>query len=112
MRGLRTILAVLLVLSVAMLPGAGFVPGSADAAMATMHADCCPDSQPCPDDGNKANHDCGSAVACALKCFKYCGGAGPVAKADPVVIAQLSPVLAADSHSSKSSTPPLPPPRL
>ena len=69
----RTILALLVALSVALLPaaaGAGVSvksPAQADmSAMEDMH-DCCPKANPC----DKAMDDCGTMATCALKCFSF-----------------------------------------
>ena len=76
----RTILAVLIALSVAMLPAAGVAafkpkPATTDMQAMDMSAsepmhECCP-GMACPSD--KAMDDCGSMAACALKCFSYAG---------------------------------------
>ena len=75
MRVGRTILALLVAVSVAVLPlasGTASALKSAEiSASETMH-DCCDHDSPC-DETSKAVNDCASMAACAAKCFNYAG---------------------------------------
>src|SRR5260221_14019775 len=73
----RTILAILIAASVAMLPmggGFGFKLKSQDAteisAVEPTHECCPPAANPC----DKTMDDCASMAACTTKCFGYSGG--------------------------------------
>ena len=70
----RTILAVLVALSVAILPAVGAAVVTQSAAPAGMSMtddmDCCPHkANPC----EKAMEDCTAMATCALKCFNFAG---------------------------------------
>ncbi len=109
----RTILALLIALSVAMLPavgGAGAIAKSADmTAMAAMEdMDCCPHkTNPC----DKAMDDCASMATCALKCFSF----SATTLSDivfPLRVASLSPLFGAQLFHSQTGSPPFRPPRV
>src|SRR3979490_662571 len=106
----RTILALLIALSVAMLPAAGGTGvglKSADMTdMSAMGHDCCPpNSDPC----DKAMGDCSSMAACALKCFSF-----SAALFSTVVFRSILPSVAPqfESHLFRSQigSPPFGPP--
>jgi len=108
----RTIVAVLVALSVALLPAAGAALKPESAATMDMSAsmsgadpmdDCCPPAaNPCA--------DCGSMAVCALKCFSFMSGSvSPVVyPASPALI-----MVPFDSAAFRSQThpPPFRPPR-
>ena len=109
----RTILAMFLSLSVAMLPaavGVAFALKGQDAtevsAAEPMHDCCPPKANPC----DKTADDCGSMAACAMKCFGYTGSVSPLmylsAHADAVSLFESS-----DFHPQTGS-PPFRPPRV
>jgi hypothetical protein len=129
----RTILAVLIALSVAMLPaaaGAGSrssppvdvssdmattdMPSSdmsaADMAamdMSAMEGDCCPHkANPC----DKAD-DCRTMATCVLKCFSFVGTAWSTI-AFPSSFATLAAPFADKSFPSQTGSPPFRPPRV
>ena len=109
----RTVLALLVALSVAMLPaaaGAGVSvksPAKADmSAMEDMH-DCCPKANPC----DKAMDDCGTMATCALKCFSFAGTSSSIITF-PASFAKMTAPFAANPFSSQTGTPPFRPPRV
>jgi hypothetical protein len=117
----RTILALFISISVAMLPGAGSIATSAKSSEMTLSAseemdmsasedmcDRCPDhAKPC----DKSMGDCGLMATCALKCFPL-----SIADGSPVVFpsitAKLVPSLASRSYRPLSGNPPFRPPRV
>jgi hypothetical protein len=108
----RTILALLIALSVAMLPaavGSGLGIKSADMTeMSSMEdMDCCPHkANPCDQmDG------CTSMAACALHCFSFLGSAS-LPFAYPLALANRMPVLQDGNIHSQTSSPPFRPPRV
>ena len=109
----RTILALLIALSVALLPaaaGAGVSvksPAQADmSAMEDMH-DCCPKANPC----DKAMDDCGTMATCALKCFSFAATSSSNI-VFPAIFAKLTLSFAANPFSSQMGSPPFRPPRV
>jgi hypothetical protein len=110
----RTILAILIAASVAMLPmggGFGFKLKSQDAtetsAVEPMH-DCCP---PTANACDKTTDDCGSMVACATKCFGYCGVVStPLGYSR--ILADVLPLFESDDFRSLTGSPPFRPPRV
>jgi hypothetical protein len=106
----RTILALLIALSVAFLPAAGGVglsaksSASADmAAMEDMH-DCCPPKAiPCD--------DCGTMASCALKCFSFVATASSIV-VFPSISAAMTASLVDHSLSSQMGSPAFRPPRV
>jgi hypothetical protein len=124
MRNIRIFFALLLAFSVAMLPLPSVFAHAVDgnpqksaghAHHAARHAsaersltvpDCC-DRQPC----EKRMHDCGSGLACALKCAGVSGAlpSGPV-MATPTADGKAA--LGQDQRlATPAENPPLPPPR-
>jgi len=109
----RTILAMLIALSVAILPAASsaaFILKAQDAtemsAADPMH-DCCPPKvNPC----DKTTDDCASMAACAMKCFGYSGSTSPLmylpTHADTVTLFESG------NFHSQTGSPPFRPPRL
>src|SRR5437868_7672501 len=102
----RTILALLIALSVAMLPaagGAGLGLKSTDMAemsdMADM--DCCPHkTNPCDQmDG------CASMATCALKCFTFAGSPS-LPFVYPLALADQMPLLQSSDFRPQTSSPP------
>jgi hypothetical protein len=108
MRVNRAIIAIVVALSVTLLPAtAGFAaaPASAGAAM----SDCCHDhGMPC----NKAMDDGHQAMAtCALHCFNYIGPNFSGFDLIPAV-AKTKPLFASEFFRSHTATPPFHPPRV
>jgi hypothetical protein len=108
----RTILALLVALSVAMLPaagGAGVSPKSpepADMSMTDDMSDCCPHkANPC----EKAMDDC--MATCVLKCFNFAGTLSSIIVL-PSVCAKMAAFFANNSFSSQTGSPPFRPPRV
>jgi hypothetical protein len=110
----RTILALLIALSVAMLPavaGAGISVKSADmnvmSAMEDM-PDCCPHkANPC----DRAMDGCTSMAACALKCFSFAGTSFSNI-VFPSSSAKMPASIATNPFSSQTGSPPFRPPRV
>jgi hypothetical protein len=117
----RTILALLIALSVAALPAAG---GSAVAAKSTKMSDtaamdgsdaaamddmdCCPhEPNPC----DKAMDKSACMGTCALKCFTF-GGSAVSIIIFPSHQARLSPALDTNPFNSQTGSPPFRPPRV
>jgi hypothetical protein len=106
----RTVLALLIALSVAMLPAAGAAgmnshsPAAADMSVMEDMRDCCP---------HKANpcDDCGTMAACALKCFSF-AGASSSAIVFPLNFAKVVTTFVGNPLSSQTSSPPFRPPRV
>ena len=106
----RTIFALLIAVSVAMLPAAGAAAfkvtsqePSEISASEPMH-DCCPPAaNPCCD-------DCGSMAVCASTCFVYASGvASPLVY--PTMLAGVMPLLSSGAGPSQLGSPPFRPPR-
>jgi len=121
----RTILALLIALSLAMLPAAAGVRlGVKSADMSTTSAadtsamedmsDCCPHTaNPC-DKANtcdKVMGDCGSMATCALKCFSF-APTSFLSIVFPSSSAKMPASIAIDSFSSQTGSPPFRPPRV
>jgi len=106
MRFARTLIAVLVALSVAMLPAAGglaMVQKQTETAVSEPMHDCCPGQQ------DKAM-DCGSMAGCALKCFSFAPGL--IAELlVPVSFASAVPLGANRSVPSQPGALPFRPPR-
>jgi hypothetical protein len=109
----RTILAVLIALSVAILPAAGSAgmsaksPEPADMSMMEDMTDCCPHkANPC----EKAM-DCGAMATCVLKCFSFVGTLSSTI-VFPSACATMATFFANNSFSSQTSSPPFRPPRV
>jgi len=109
----RTILALLIALSVAMLPAAaGARPSVKPTDLTAMSAmedmDCCPHkANPC----DKGMDDCASMAACALKCFSF---ATP--SFSSIVFssasAKMPASIASNPFASQTGSPPFRPPRV
>jgi hypothetical protein len=113
----RTILALLISLSVALLPaaaGAGVSsksPDQADMSMTEdvsmtedMH-DCCPPmANPC------AMDNCGSMAICALKCFSFAGTSSEIIVFSATSVKMIAP-FERNPFSSQTGAPPFRPPR-
>ena len=108
----RTILAIVIALSVAALPAAGAAVVSAQSAAAadmsmTEDMDCCPHKgNPC----EKAMEDCAMAT-CALKCFSFAGTLSS-AIVFPSSAAQMTASFANNPFCSQTGSPPFRPPRV
>jgi hypothetical protein len=108
----RTILALLIALSVAWLPAAGAAAFKFKSQeMAEMSAsepmDCCPSAaDPC-----KVMPDCASMAACMANCLGYAGGeSSPLVY--PMALAALMPVFESGILHSRATSPPFRPPRV
>jgi hypothetical protein len=109
----RTILALLIALSVASLPVAGAAAFKLKSQeMTEMSAfepmdDCCPPAaDPC-----KSMRGCGSMAACMVNCLSYSGGmSSPLVY--PVTLAALMPLFESGILHSQTSCPPFRPPRV
>ena len=109
----RTILALLIALSVASLPAAGAAafklkPHDMAEMSASEPMDCCPPAaNPC----DKAMGDCASMAACMVNCLSYAGGmSSPLVY--PVTLAALMPLFESGVLHSHTSSPPFRPPRV
>jgi hypothetical protein len=106
----RTILAVLIALSVAMLPAAGSAksPEPADMSMMEDMTDCCPHkANPC----EKAMDDCAAMATCVLKCFSFTGTSSSKI-VFPSTFAKMAAFFANNPFSSQTGSPPFRPPRV
>jgi uncharacterized membrane protein len=108
----RTILALLIALAVALLPGAGGAgvnvksSDPADMSMTEGTPDCCPHkASPC----EKAMDDCGTLATCAVKCFSFVGTSSIIEF--PSTFASMTIPFAANPFSSQTGSPPFRPPR-
>jgi|EndMetStandDraft_8_1072994.scaffolds.fasta_scaffold28287_3 hypothetical protein len=112
----RTILALLIALSVALLPAAGVAgvspksPDSGDmstmedmSAMEDMHDCCPPKANPCD--------DCGTMASCALKCFSFATTASSTV-VFPSISATMTVSFVGHSFPSQMGSPPFRPPRV
>ena len=115
----RTILALLVALSVAMLPAAASAgvsaksPHQADMSMTEdvsmsedMHDCCPPEANPC---GPAMDH-CDAMAACALKCFSFAGTSSSII-VFPSSFAKMIAPLERNPFSSQTGAPPFRPPR-
>jgi hypothetical protein len=120
MKALRTIFALLIALSVALLPAAGSLAAAAKSAdmthMMTMgdadavamdDMDCCPHRT---NPGDKTDKSACMAV-CALACFTL-GDTAVSTIVFPSHQARLSPALITNPFSSQTGRPPFRPPRV
>ena len=109
----RVIFALLIAVSVVVLPAAGStgaVMKSTDAAnMAAMEdMDCCPHKvNPC----DKAMDGCASMATCALMCFTFPGATSSLVMF-PLPVAQLNPALGQSPFNPQTGSPPFRPPRV
>jgi hypothetical protein len=119
----RTIVAVLIAVSVALLPATrGFavtaksanamaeMSTSDDATMSDMSidmSDCCPKVNPC----GKGTDDCASMAGCALKCFSFSNTAFSLVVFSSIPADLIAPYASAPLRSPASS-PPFRPPRV
>jgi hypothetical protein len=109
----RTVFALVIALSVAMLPaigGGAFASHSQDAAMASMD-DCPHHHHHHGAPAKKAMDDCCAMAVCALKCFSYCG-AMVSELVYPSLTATIEPLLASKALHSQTGSPPFRPPRV
>ena len=113
MRVSRIVLALLIALSVAVLPAAGGVAAVAKSAeMAGTAAiddmDCCPHT---PNPCDKAMDRASCMATCALKCFTF-GGAAESTVFFSSQQARLCPASATNPFNSRTGSPPFRPPRV
>jgi hypothetical protein len=107
----RTVLVALIALSVALLPVAGasthaFAPGDIHV---TAQSDCCPQGQDCAAPGKG---ECGKAASCALKCSGVFAATLTPVGLSPAPLSAEKSVFLSESPTSRSTNPPLPPPRV
>jgi hypothetical protein len=117
----RTVLILLIALSVAVLPtgnGAAIGVKSVDALGVTsvdmshmastdrMH-DCCPDKN-LP--SRKAIDDCCSSMACPMNCFSFVGASSLIVP--PPLLGSVTMSLVSDPVRSQKGSPPFRPPRI
>jgi hypothetical protein len=109
----RTIFALLIAASVALLPAVGAAafklqsPDASETSAAEPEHDCCPPAaNPC----GKAMDNCASMAACALKCFSFAGVSSPLQY--PLSVAGLVPLLQSDGFRAQTGSPPFRPPRI
>ena len=109
----RIIVALLLAVSVAVLPladGAAAALKSANFSAAEPTHDCCDQGSRC-DETSKSVNDCASMAACAVKCFNYAGTVLP-----HVVVVRIGssvhPVRDSALVVSQIGSPPFRPPRV
>ena len=102
----RTFLALLVALSVAVLPATGGVA----VVQKTVDASISEPMHDCPGHGDKAM-DCASMAACALKCFSFSGGS-VTELLFPLKLASQQPPRAREAGPSQAGTPPFCPPRV
>jgi hypothetical protein len=113
MRTHRPILALLIALSVAMLPAAGAAgvssksPEPSDMSTLEGMLDCCPHRA---DACDKAMDDCGAMATCALKCFSFAETSSSII-VFPFTFAKMTVSFAGNSFSSQIGSPPFRPPR-
>jgi len=110
----RTILAIVIALSVAALPAAAgciSVAKSAPQTLQSAMSDDCDHHGSSPAHGSKAMDDCGSMGLCAAKCFNYAGTVLPHVMAVPTGSA-LQPVANGDIVVLQIGSPPFRPPRV
>jgi hypothetical protein len=116
----RTILALLVSLSVALLPAAAGAgarsksPDRTDMSMTEdmsmsedMHDCCPPEANPC---GPAMDH-CGTMATCALKCFSFAGTSSSFITF-PASFAKMIAPLEHNPFSSQRGAPPFRPPRV
>jgi hypothetical protein len=111
----RTLMALLIALSVALLPGAagaGVGVKSADTSadvtdMSAMGHDCCP---PKADPCDKTMGDCSSMAACALKCFSFSATLFSTV-VFPSFLPSVAPPFESRLFRSQIGSPPFRPPR-
>jgi hypothetical protein len=102
----RILLALLVALSVAMLPAAGgaaMVQKPAETSVSEPMHDCCPGH-------TDQAMDCASMAGCALKCFSFSGYVVSELGA-PLMLARVLPVRASQAVHSRAVAPPFRPPR-
>src|SRR5205085_70824 len=109
----RTILAVVVAVSVAWLPAASGASvqlkstDMTDMSVSEAMDDCCPHANPC----DQAMADCGSMAACMVNCLSYAGGmSSPLVY--PVQLAALMPLFESADLPSHTGSPPFRPPRV
>ena len=109
----RTVLALVIAFSVAILPAAGgaaIVMESAGMSVSEAMPDCCEHHGiPC-DKLPKAKDGCCSMAACALMCFNFSASSFSDLIFPPVVTEAL-PMLATNCLTSQMGSPPFRPPR-
>lgn len=109
----RTIVVLLIALSVAILPAAGSAGVSAKSLETAVTSatedmpDCCPPkANPC----EKATDVCAAMATCVLKCFSFFLGTSAVI-VFPSAFAKMTASFAGNPFSSQAGSPPFRPPR-
>jgi hypothetical protein len=113
MRILKTILVILIGVSVAVLPAAGGFAASAPPATAALVAmpDCDHHMRAPADKTQKSDNNCISMAGCVLHCFSFTGIAATAVAFVPVIGATLQPLRASDQLSPQLGSLPFRPPR-
>ena len=102
----RTISALLIALSVAILP-ATLVPNVGHTTeMAAVAEDCCP---PTTDPCSRTMHDCTLMAACVLKCFGFSAASTSVIAFSPIVASLVTGFETGSFHAQTGNTPFRPP---
>ena len=111
MRLVKAFLVVMISSSVATLPAAGaeIRAHSPHAGLSNTQSDCCPQGEHCR---KQANGECGKFAACALKCSAAFAVTLTPSGLTLMPSASEQSVLLSESPTSRSSNPPLPPPRV
>jgi hypothetical protein len=108
----RTILALLMALSLALLPLAGAAaaaPNSAEMTAGEVAHDCCHPGSPCDDHGKTGNNN--ASIGTCAKCCSYTGVVSCVDLSAPLKAA--APTMCASTHVvSQIGNPPFRPPRV
>ena len=110
----RTILAILIAVSVALLPAAAGAAFKMQAAQAMEISATQQMDDGCPghaSPGNKAADDCTSMAACAINCFNFVGHDAVVLAAPPAATT-IGPMLPDQIAASQPASPPFRPPRI
>ena len=109
----RTIVTLLIALSVALLPAAASAgvsvksPEAAGVSMTEDMPDCCPHrASPC----DMATDVCGAMATCALKCFSFMGTFAVIVF--PSAFAKMTASFTANPFCSQAGSPPFRPPRV
>jgi hypothetical protein len=115
MRIARTILAIVIALSVAMLPAAGgFAAGSYTMEVSAFKAipDCGRQHHAPIDKTQKRTNNCASMAGCALKCFNFTGVTFSAIAFSSPARAALDPIRASDDIPPRMDGLPFRPPRV
>jgi len=102
----RTILALAIAFSLALLPAAACTGGPTHPAMASMSVDCDHHGSP----ANRATDDDQTLATCTLKCFNFCVTTAPVL-IPTAAATTIQPLRSVETFPSQPTHPPFRPPR-